>query len=136
MFLRVIGLAPHLAIDARVEAAGDDLSRVDLFVANHGYLPTYVLASAKKLPWNEPLVAEVIAAEGCTLVDPHAARREVGHLDGWGRGKFGDGSALFWQRSRGSTGSRTIRWIVRGRGHVTIRVGACRTGWIERRIEI
>ncbi len=98
-------------------------------VANHGYLPTYVLSSARKLPWNEPLFADVEAV-GCALAQPQEAHREVGHLDGWGRGRFDGESALFYQRSRGSTGRKTLTWVVRGKGTLTVRVGSCRTGTV------
>ncbi len=127
-FLRVSALSPAVeATVTEVERLADDLTRVTVTVTNHGYLPTYVLSSAKKLPWNEPLFADV-EATGCVLAEPHEAHREVGHLDGWGRGRFDGESALFYQRSRGSTGRKALTWVVRGKGTFTVRVGSCRTG--------
>lgn len=135
-FLRVAALAPALRIEARaVEALEGDLRRVTVDVENVGYLPTYVLSSARKLPWNEPLWADV-ATEGCTLDALNEAHREVGHLDGWGRGRFDGESALFYQRSRGSTGRKTLSWVVRGRGRFTVRVGSCRTGVVACAIDL
>lgn len=133
-FLRVAALAPRLRVTARDVARLDDVvRRVDVTVANLGYLPTYVLSSARRLDWNEPLVAEV-ATDGCALVDPASARVDVGHLDGWGRGKHN--AALFHMHSRGTTGRRTLSWAVRGAGVVTIRIGGCRTGWVTERVEV
>lgn len=134
-FLRVAALAPSVAV-ARVarEPLGGDLTRLDVTVENHGYLPTYVLSSAKKLPWNVALHATA-TAEGCTLATPSDAHREVGHLDGWGRGLHG-GGALFYLRSRGTTGARTLSYVVRGRGVVRLRVGSCRVGWVEKAVEV
>ncbi len=134
-FLRVASLAPSLSIsNLTVTALGEGLHCVTVTVENHGYLPTYVLSSARALPWNEPLHATA-RAEGCALVDPSRAHRELGHLDGWGRGLHGH-AALFYLRSRGNTGSRTAEWVVRGAGTFTVRVGACRTGWVERKVAV
>ena len=136
-FLRVAALAPSIVVaDSQVTRAGGDLSRLDLRVENQGYLPTYVLSSAKKLEWNEPLVAELATTDGCSLANPREARQEVGHLDGWGRGKHDGGSALYHMRSRGNTGAKTLSWTLRGQGVATARIGSCRTGWITKRVEV
>ena len=135
-YLRVAALAPRLVVaDSKLSASGGDLVRLDLRIENHGYLPTYVLSSAKKLDWSEPLVAEM-ETRGCALSNPREARQEVGHLDGWGRGKYEGGGALYYMRSRGNTGSRTLSWTLRGKGTATVRIGSCRTGWITQRVEV
>ena len=115
-YLRAAALAPAVALDA-VETAtlSPELTRVTVTVANHGYLPTYVLASARALTHNEPLWADV-RCTGCELADPDLAHREIGHLDGWGRGLFDGSGALYYTRTRGTTGARTLSWVVRGRG--------------------
>jgi hypothetical protein len=136
VFLRVAALAPAVRVArAQVTPVGEGASRVEVTIENHGYLPTYVLAAAKSLPWNEPVHVEAIA-EGCALASPSERRREVGHLEGWGRGLFGAGAAIFYQRSRGSVSSRTLDWVVTGRGILTLRIGSCRVGWTETRIEV
>lgn len=135
-FLRVAALAPRIVFaEVRATPVGQGLVRLDLRIENHGYLPTYILSSAKKHEWNEPLVAEVHAS-GCELANPREARQEVGHLDGWGRGKYSGDGALYHLQSRGSTGAKTLSWTLRGKGVVRVRMGACRTGWIERQIEV
>lgn len=135
VFLRVAAMAPKVVARSSVHRLGDGLCRVELTVENHGYLPTYVLASAKHLQDNEPLWAEA-SARGCELTDPDDARREIGHLDGWGRGR-GDGTgSTFYLRTRGSTGRRTVRWTVRGEGVLDVRVGSCRVGWTDHRVEV
>ena len=63
-------------------------------------------------------------------------RQEVGHLDGWGRGKYDGGGALYHMRSRGNTGAKTLSWTLRGKGVATVRIGSCRTGWITKRVEV
>ena len=60
----------------------------------------------------------------------------VGHLDGWGRGKFDGSAALYYLRSRGPTGARTLSWTVRGRGVASVRIGSCRTGSTSERIPV
>ena len=106
-FLRVAALAPRIVVaESRASPVGQGLVRLDVRVENHGYLPTHILSSAKKLEWNEPLVAEALA-HGCELANPREARQEVGHLDGWGRGRFSGEGALYHLQSRGSTGAKT-----------------------------
>ncbi len=134
-FLRVAALAPRLALEASVSDEGAGVRRVDVTISNLGYLPTQVLASAAKLDWNEPLYADV-HTDGCELVDPGQAHRVVGHLDGWGRGKWDGTGALYFMRSRGSTGSQRLSYAVRGSGVVSVRVSSCRVGAITTRIEV
>jgi hypothetical protein len=134
--LRVMALAPSVVVESSsVHTLDGDLRRIDVTIANHGYLPTYVLQSARKLPWNEPVHVDV-ECDGCRLVTESESHREVGHLDGWGRGLADEESSIFFQRSRGSTGKKTMRWVVRGTGSVTLRIGSCRTGFIEKTIEV
>ena len=135
MMLRVAAMAPRVTVsDVRVEGIGHGQRRVEVTVDNRGYLSTYVLPSAKKLAWNEPLWAE-IRTSGCELVTAEH-RRELGHLDGWGRGLHASGSAIYFARSRGSTSSRRLQWVVRGSGDVTIRVGSSRVGWTEKTVGV
>ena len=133
-FLRVAALAPRLTVRHHRTTAGDT-TLVELTVTNEGYLPTYVLASAKPLPWNEPVRVEA-SARGATLLDPADSVREIGHLEGWGRGRFGgDGSPTF-QRSRGSVSERVLRYQLAGKGALSLRVGSCRVGFVEHVIEL
>ncbi len=133
-FLRVAAMAPSLRI-ARVERAALDgeLTLVTVTVQNDGYLSTAGVQSAKKLPWNEPLTVE-FRGDGVSAVGGDGCR-EIGHLDGWGRGLYG-GASLIFQRSRGNLGTRVVEQVVRGRGSLRVRVGACRAGWVEATVEI
>lgn len=136
VFLRVASLAPALRLTrTQVTPLGDGTHNIELTVENHGYLPTYILGSAKSLPWNEPLRME-ITPEGCTLVSPTDRLREIGHLEGWGRGLFATSMSLFHQRSRGNVSSRTLHWVVSGQGSLTVRIGSCRVGWITEHIQV
>lgn len=135
-YLRAAALAPAVVVDS-VETAtlSPELTRVTVTVGNHGYLPTYILSSARALTHNEPLWADV-TCKGCELADPDLAHREIGHLDGWGRGLFDGSGALYYTRTRGTTGARTLSWVVRGRGVLSLKVGSCRVGWTTCDIEI
>ena len=137
LMMRVAAMAPVVVIsDTVVKHLGEGLHRLEVRVENRGYLATYVLPSAKKLPWNEPLHADLIPENGCELVAPQEAHRELGHLDGWGRGLY-DGTAMFGHmQSRGSTSAKTTAWVMRGRGRVRLRVGSCRVGNIETTIAL
>ncbi len=128
-FLRVAAMAPAIRVHhTHTEALGDGVTRVRLVVENEGYLPSYVLASAKKLALDARVFVHV-AAEGCEVVGD--ARVELGHLEGWGRGLFDSGASIFHMRSKGNGASRVASFVVKGRGvlHVTasgLRVGAAR----------
>ena len=128
-FARVAALAPKLAIETRVESVDGDTSRVTVTVHNTGYLPSYVLSSAKVVEHAEPVRLETIASEtSVNLLEPGDALRTAGHLDGWGRGLHDGSGALYFQRSRGNTGTATVTYWVRGRGTLALRVGSCRVG--------
>lgn len=134
LLLRVAALAPRVTIEEPVvEPLGGGTSRLRVVVANHGYLPTYVLGSAKDLAHGTPLYVEA-RGEGCEL-DQAAAPRAIGHLEGWGRGLFADAHSLFAMKSKGRS-REVAEYVVRGRGKVHVRVSGCRTGAVERTIEI
>ena len=135
-YLRTAALAPNVVVDApAIAALSSGLTRVTVTIENRGYLPTYILSSAKALTHNEPLWVDATCA-GCELADPALAHREIGHLDGWGRGLFDGSGALYYAHTRGTTGARTVSWVVRGSGVMNLRVGSCRVGWTTRRVDI
>jgi hypothetical protein len=135
-FLRVAALAPALRVErARVSAVGGDVYRVELSIANHGYLPTFILASAKALQHNEPL-SVFCEPDGVQLVDAGQAQIGVGHLEGWGRGRHGGAGAVHYPRSAGSEHRAHVAYLVRGQGALRVRVGSCRVGWIEHRVAV
>ena len=136
-FLRVAAMAPALSVTRLArESAGEGTTRVTLAIDNLGYLPTYVLSSAKNLPHAEPLTIEARAAGGCELLEPGDARRSPGHLEGWGRGRFSSETLLTYARSRGNQSRSVQSYLVRGKGVLELRIGSCRVGWIEHREEI
>lgn len=136
-FLRVAALAPQVNVrSARAVPVGDGLSRVEVVLDNTGYLPTYVLASAKKLEWNEPLYADARGENGCALVDEAAARVTLGHLEGWGRGVGTGANELAYQRSPGNAAAARATWLVRGKGVVRVRAGSCRVGFVDAVVEV
>jgi hypothetical protein len=135
-FLRVAALAPSVTITTKTAPVGDGATQIEVTIANHGYLPTNVLSSAKKLPWNEPPFLDV-AAEGCELIDPASAHQEVGHLAGWGRGAFGTlSAAAFFQRTDGSVSTRVLRFVVTGKGTVRLRVSSPRIGEVVATVSV
>jgi hypothetical protein len=135
-FLRVAAMTPALAITAvEITRLEGGARRVDVTLENTGYLPTNVLSSSKSLPWNEPVVA-VATPRGCALAEPSSARRELGHLDGWGRGLHGAGSSIFHQRSRGSVSIRRVSWTVTGVGALAVTATGPRIGTVERTIDL
>lgn len=131
-FLRVAALSPSLRLEVSSKTMGDKGFELKVALVNLGYLSTAVLPSARDVPHNEPPYLDV-TVEGCELRG--APRRELGHLDGWGRGLHGAGS-IFFPRSRGTTNAREVLVFVDGPGRVTLRAGSCRTGFVTRTLEL
>ena len=127
-YLRVAALAPALEMDVR--AAG---GRVEIEVGNAGYLPTYILDSAKKLALDARVFVEVEASGGCSI-DARDARLEVGHLEGWGRGLYAE--FIFYLQSRGSVSRRTVSLPVRGSGRLRVRAKGLRVGEVVKEIAV
>ncbi|MCB9672220.1 MAG: peptidase M14 [Alphaproteobacteria bacterium] len=124
MLLHAAALTPRLQLDVDARLDGDHL-HLTLVVENHGYLSTRFIESAAGLEHNEPLTATVIT-DG-EVLGPR--RVTVGHLDGWGRGRWDGSNALYFQRTRGSTGRRTVCFDLRGASEWRVTVGSCRVGW-------
>lgn len=136
-WLRTSALLPRLRVTKTERVSlGGGVQRVDVTVENDGYLASYGLASAKKIPWNEPLWAEATPHGGLMLATPSETRQELGHLEGWGRGKGSGASAVWFDKSKGSTSRRTARFAVTGTGVLEVRIGSVRTGEINTRIEV
>ena len=127
-YLRVAALAPALEMDVRAEAR-----RVEIEVRNAGYLPTYILDSAKKLALDARVFVEVEASGGCSI-DARDARLEVGHLEGWGRGLYAE--FIFYLQSRGSVSRRTVSLPVRGSGRLRVRAKGLRVGEVVKEIAV
>lgn len=134
-FLRVAAMVPQLRARASVEPLTAGASRVTFTIENHGYLPTTGVKKSKGLPWNEPLYLDV-TCEGPTLAEHTAAHRELGHLEGWGRGLGDPGQAVFYPRTPGSASSQTVRVVVHGKGRVHLCASSPRTGAVSTTVEI
>jgi hypothetical protein len=120
------GIGPRLHSHVSVERLSQTLAKIELNVANRGYLPTYVSAVSRKQPWNHGLRASV-RASGCALVSGELSA-ELGHLRGWGRGADEEANGAFFQKSQAVDDIRLI-WIVEGAGRIEIEIGAPRIGW-------
>jgi len=82
---------------------------VEIEVRNAGYLPTYILDSAKKLALGRRACSSRVEASGGCSIDARDARLEVGHLEGWGRGLY----AEFISTCRAAAASRGARYRCR-----------------------
>jgi hypothetical protein len=124
-FLRVGAMAPALSLrHVATERLGDGAYAVEVEVRNEGYLPTYVLSSAKKLTLDARVFVDAAAGAGLEVAsEPRAC---AGHLDGWGRGKFHQ--AIFFAGSSGSVSERRVRFVVKGRGALVVSASGLRVG--------
>jgi len=125
-FLRVAALLPQVSLSEVGRDRADGHTRVHLRLANHGYLGTVGVPSAKTLPHVEPLRL-TSRCEGVTLLAPAAGVVEIGHLDGWGGGLYG-GPSVFSPCTRGNGHERFVTLVVAGKGSVQVEVGSCRVG--------
>ena len=113
---------------------GTGHTRVEIRVANRGYLGTYGVPSAHKLPLSEPLRVTT-AGNGVTPVAPAESIVEIGHLDGWGAGLYG-GASIFMPWTRGNAHERFVTFVVEGRGTLSVTVGSCRVGYRTVDVEV
>jgi hypothetical protein len=133
-FLRVAALAPRLSLSVVHQEKVEGHTRIELRIANHGYLASYGLPSAKTLPHAEPLRLTA-RAEGATLLAPTQAVVEVGHLEGWGGGLYG-GPSVFSPWTRGNGHERFVTLLVAGSGSVQVEVSSCRSGRLALTVEV
>ncbi len=133
-FLRVAALVPRLSVQVLEQAPEQGHTRVELRVANHGYLGSCGPASAAALPHAEPLRLRVQAEGGATLLAPAEPVVELGHLQGWGRGLHG--TSIFSPWSRGNGHERLVTLRVAGTGTVRVEVGSCRVGYTALRLSV
>ncbi len=133
-FLRVAALVPRVSIEVVKREAAGGHTRIELRVGNRGYLGTYGLPSAAKLPHSEPLRLTA-RGDGVELVAPAEAVVDIGHLDGWGAGLYG-GPSIFMPWTRGSGHERHVTLVAKGKGTLTVKVGSCRVGYKSVNVEV
>ena len=127
-FLRVAALIPRVTVEVlSEEKLGANLTRIEVRVANKGYLGTYGLSSAKKLPFSEPLRVTTQGV-GVMLKAPAESVVEIGHLDGWGRGLY-NGVNIFFPWTRGNVHEKFVTFVVEGKGKLKLKVGSVRVGF-------
>ncbi|HUR88780.1 MAG TPA: M14 family metallopeptidase [Ramlibacter sp.] len=132
-FLRVAALAPRIVVEVASKERRGDHTKVEVRVANRGYLASYGLPSAKKLPHAEPLRLTVDA--GSAQVVAPSSEVEIGHLEGWGGGLYG-GASVFSPWTRGNSHERFVTLVLAGTGAVKIKVGSARVGFHELAIDL
>ena len=125
-FLRVAALVPQVSVTVVRQERNGEHTRIDVRVANHGYLGTVGVPSARDLPHVEPLRLTA-RVDGVTLLAPVEAVVEIGHLDGWGGGLHG-GPSVFSPWTRGNGHQRIVTLVVTGVGTVDVEVSSCRVG--------
>lgn len=134
-FLRVAALAPRVSLTVVKQDKVGGHTRIELRVANHGYLGTCGVPSAKALPHVEPLRLTARAEGGVQLLAPAEAVVEIGHLEGWGGGLYG-GPSVFSPWTRGNGHERFVTLVAAGSGRVHVEVASCRAGTLSLAVDI
>lgn len=136
-FLRVAALLPRLSLRVvEQQPAEGGLTRLKLRVANHGYLSSYGVPSAKDLPHCEPLRLHARPATdttGLQLLTPAEVPVEIGHLAGWGGGLYGSSNA-FSPWTSGNRHERFVTLLLAGKGRLQLELKSCRAG--SQRLEV
>ena len=125
-FLRVAALVPRISLGVVSQVKADGHTRIELRVANHGYLGSVGVPSAKAVPHAEPLRLTA-RGDGLTLLAPTEAVVQIGHLDGWGGGLYG-GPSVFSPWTRGNGHERFVTLLVAGSGTLQVELTSCRVG--------
>jgi len=129
-FLRVAALVPRVSVEVTSqERIAEGLTRIELRIANKGYLGTYGLSSAKKLAHSEPMRV-TLECEGVKLAAPMESVIEIGHLEGWGQGLYA-GANVFFPWTRGNVHEKFVTLVVQGKGKLRVKVGSVRVGYRE-----
>ncbi len=126
-FLRVAALMPRVTVEVVKQEKSGGTTRIEIRVANHGYLSTFGLPSARKLPHAEVLRVSA-SGDGVTLLAPAESIIDIGHLDGWGGGLYG-GPSIFMPWTRGNGHERFVTLVAEGKGTLQVKVGSCRVGY-------
>lgn len=133
-FLRAAALAPRLTLsEAEQLELAPGLHRVELTVDNRGYLPTFILGSARHRSYSDPVRAKLELGPGLELVSGEA-EASLGHLMGWGGNDRSTTPML--ARSTVEPSKRRLRWVVRGSGAATVSVSCARAGAVSRQLKI
>ena len=126
-FLRVAALLPRISASVVGQERQGDSTRIEIRVANHGYLGSCGVPSSQGLPHVEP-IRLTTQAHGVTVLAPGAAVVEIGHLEGWGGGLYG-GPSVFSPWTRGNGHERFVTLVVAGSGTLNVTVGSARVGF-------
>ncbi|MEM1413301.1 MAG: M14 family metallopeptidase [Myxococcota bacterium] len=135
VFLRCAALLPRLHLSLEATPLGEGTHAVTATLENRGYLGTFGIPSAKSRPFSEsPHVS--VEVVGGALASATDARADLGHLDGWGKGRFTGHGSVALQRSSGTRTRAQHRFVVTGGGEVRVRVESCRTGTVEATLQL
>jgi len=125
-FLRVAALVPRISLTVVSQVKTEGHTRIELRVANQGYLGSYGVPSAKTVPHAEPLRLTA-RGDGLTLLAPTESVVQIGHLEGWGGGLHG-GPSVFSPWTRGNGHERFVTLLVAGSGTLHVELSSCRVG--------
>jgi hypothetical protein len=116
----------------RVTALGDGTWRVEVGVANTGFLPTCVTEWARKRELVRPIVAEITGTDGAAIeVVGGPARVPLGQLEGRVAARFNG-------RNDGTPDRALVSWVVRAASGTSVTVTAKhdRSGEVSGRLEL
>ena len=123
---RMLASTPELNVKMQTTRDGNDII-VDVIVENLGFLPTTASMHAQKLNLVPPIRLDATFGEGLYCVDGEPTQL-LGHLAGWGSLQMGPARHAIYP-SLGDTGPRAHgRWIVRGKGTITVEWTGTRAG--------
>jgi hypothetical protein len=129
-FARLCSMTPRLSIaELGVERLDGETFRVRAIVENRGWLPTFILGSAKCRPFTDGVRVRIELGRGVELC-AGPVEVDVGHIAGWGGNDRSTTPAI--ARSTGEVARRQVEWVVRGKGDLTVIAASTRVGRVSR----
>jgi Zinc carboxypeptidase len=133
-FMHLACMSPRLRLSHLLTEKHGKRTRLTFRIENLGYLPTYVLHSALPISAALQLTTE---AKACAIKDVDHGRRDLGHLQGYGRGEHA--LSLFFLRSAGSVSTRDFTLDLEAENSaasVTVTVLSPRTGPVQCSVDL
>lgn len=135
LFARTAAMAPRVRLEVQKRSLGDEKTELFIRASNIGYLGSYGIPSSQGLPWNATPWLEFHPRSGEVKV-PKARQRLPHHLEGWGRGRWGGGEAIYFQRSRGNASEAVAKVVVEGSGELEVCLCGVRFGELSEVVEV
>ncbi len=131
-FLRVAALMPRVGHRGREAGEDGGHTRIELRIANRGYLGTFGLPSAKNAAALGSRCASPRSGEGVKVWWRPPSRSSRSDISTAGAAGLYGGPSIFMPWTRGNGHERFVTLVAEGKGTLQVKVGSCRVGHQDR----